>query len=258
MDIDKLIEEVERLDKEATPGPWLYDPEKCWLPGFNGAKPINAAQEGVFYASGMETVCLTGPADDHQSMSDADLIATYRTAVPLLAAEVKRLRDVEADLRHRLVEAMPPEEREVRRRHALDVLRAQGGYPTLEEVKAPRAHVVDLEAANALAAAEIVKGGRHCIEVRAKAAAEVEELRLTLAELHQHGCPDRLTVALNGPHLRDAKMGGSREDHIGDYRNANGCRADRDGECSWENCPQLAEGEPGKTGRHCPLDGEGS
>lgn len=35
----------------------------------------------------------------------------------------------------------------------------------------------------------------------------------------------------------------------------NGCHASRgDGECHWEKCPQLAEGEPGKTGRQCPLD----
>lgn len=34
-----------------------------------------------------------------------------------------------------------------------------------------------------------------------------------------------------------------------------GCRAGRqDGECSWKKCPQIADGEPVKTGRHCPLD----
>lgn len=37
----------------------------------------------------------------------------------------------------------------------------------------------------------------------------------------------------------------------------NHCMAARDGECSHRAdryCPQLREGEPGKTGRHCPLD----
>lgn len=34
------------------------------------------------------------------------------------------------------------------------------------------------------------------------------------------------------------------------------CHAARDGECQWELCPQLRDGEPTKTGRHCPLDGE--
>lgn len=32
------------------------------------------------------------------------------------------------------------------------------------------------------------------------------------------------------------------------------CHADMDGECSWPGCPQLRDGEPMKSGRHCPLD----
>lgn len=32
------------------------------------------------------------------------------------------------------------------------------------------------------------------------------------------------------------------------------CQADDDGYCEWEHCPQLRDGEPEKTGRHCPLD----
>lgn len=34
----------------------------------------------------------------------------------------------------------------------------------------------------------------------------------------------------------------------------NYCRSDRDGDCDWEGCPQLRDGEPAKSGRHCPLD----
>ncbi len=33
------------------------------------------------------------------------------------------------------------------------------------------------------------------------------------------------------------------------------CRAAKDGDCIWEDCPQLRDGEPRATGRHCPLDG---
>ena len=33
-----------------------------------------------------------------------------------------------------------------------------------------------------------------------------------------------------------------------------GCRSARDGECNWRGCPQLRDGEPKKSGRHCPLD----
>lgn len=32
------------------------------------------------------------------------------------------------------------------------------------------------------------------------------------------------------------------------------CQSDDDGYCEWPGCPQLRDGEPKKTGRHCPLD----
>lgn len=34
------------------------------------------------------------------------------------------------------------------------------------------------------------------------------------------------------------------------------CRADCDDHCEWSECPQLRDGEPKKSGRHCPLDSE--
>jgi hypothetical protein len=32
------------------------------------------------------------------------------------------------------------------------------------------------------------------------------------------------------------------------------CHSSNDGECTWRECPQRKDGEPEKTGRHCPLD----
>lgn len=32
------------------------------------------------------------------------------------------------------------------------------------------------------------------------------------------------------------------------------CQADDDGECSYDGCPQIRDGEPTKSGRHCPRD----
>lgn len=32
------------------------------------------------------------------------------------------------------------------------------------------------------------------------------------------------------------------------------CHGGRDGECAWSQCPQTRDGEPERTGRHCPLD----
>ena len=39
-----------------------------------------------------------------------------------------------------------------------------------------------------------------------------------------------------------------------DPRRVNKCHGDRDGDCSWSDCPQIRDGEPDATGRHCPLD----
>ncbi len=35
-----------------------------------------------------------------------------------------------------------------------------------------------------------------------------------------------------------------------------GCRAGKDGDCIWKDCPQNRDGEPMKNGRHCPLDND--
>lgn len=32
------------------------------------------------------------------------------------------------------------------------------------------------------------------------------------------------------------------------------CMSDGDGDCTWSGCPQLRDGEPKATGRHCPRD----
>lgn len=32
------------------------------------------------------------------------------------------------------------------------------------------------------------------------------------------------------------------------------CMADGDGDCFWSECPQLRDGEPAATHRHCPRD----
>lgn len=32
------------------------------------------------------------------------------------------------------------------------------------------------------------------------------------------------------------------------------CHGARDGDCFDTRCPQLRDGEPAKSGRHCPLD----
>ena len=34
------------------------------------------------------------------------------------------------------------------------------------------------------------------------------------------------------------------------------CHAGKDGDCIWTACPQLRDGEPKRSGRHCPFDTE--
>ena len=38
------------------------------------------------------------------------------------------------------------------------------------------------------------------------------------------------------------------------YEDRERCHAASDGECDALTCPQLRDGEPAKTGRHCPID----
>ncbi len=39
-----------------------------------------------------------------------------------------------------------------------------------------------------------------------------------------------------------------------EYEDRVRCHAQKDGDCEWTECPQLRDGEPSKTGRHCPID----
>jgi hypothetical protein len=32
------------------------------------------------------------------------------------------------------------------------------------------------------------------------------------------------------------------------------CQSGKDGDCTWEHCPQVRDKEPDRSGRHCPLD----
>ena len=49
--------------------------------------------------------------------------------------------------------------------------------------------------------------------------------------------------------LRDALTALEAQDERSDK-----CHAQKDGDCEWEECPQLRDGEPVKSGRDCPLD----
>lgn len=83
MDIDTLIAEVRRLDAEATKGPWQ---------SFRNRHPETSGRSwGWIEGSG---VTLGYYSENHNELAqrNAALIAYFRTACPLLAAEITRLR----------------------------------------------------------------------------------------------------------------------------------------------------------------------
>lgn len=89
------LDEVRRLARAATPGPWRYNPEKAWhLPTdlplrrngeeFVGAGPVDA----------MICIAATGPADHPQSVADARYIAAADPATVLaLLADLDAARE---------------------------------------------------------------------------------------------------------------------------------------------------------------------
>lgn len=103
-DLDRVLEEVERLDCEATPGPW--DADHSWWPGededeYAAVGPVHKLRKYDFLdldtpekRAGLDVAMMGIRADE-------SLIAHYRTAAPLLAAEVRRLRaEVEQRIAH--------------------------------------------------------------------------------------------------------------------------------------------------------------
>jgi len=82
-------------------------------------------------------------------------------------------------------------------------------------------------------------GGYHCANIYEA----VEVLR-------QHGyLPEAVTEAVE---ITEAGLPAWRYD--AGRRIMTRCQACDDGCCDWDGCPQVRDGEPEATGRHCPLD----
>lgn len=107
------LDEAEAHARACTPGPWRYDPTKCWLPPHpcgptpwapNGEETVSAGASGP----DAKTVCTTGPADDPQSMADAAHIAAHDPAWVLADITAKRtLITMVAEWRHHSNEEDP-------------------------------------------------------------------------------------------------------------------------------------------------------
>lgn len=57
-------------------------------------------------------------------------------------------------------------------------------------------------------------------------------------------------------HLHVAPEEKPRPHYNEQERRITNCQAGGDGDCKWSACPQLRDGEPAASGRHCPLDEE--
>ncbi|MES2048821.1 MAG: hypothetical protein V4447_10500 [Pseudomonadota bacterium] len=77
-------------------------------------------------------------------------------------------------------------------------------------------------------------------EENASLSAEVKALT-DIKDAFEHAFADEAAVALKNVRLKALLP-------------LKHCAAGRDGECAHKQCPQLCDGEPVKSGRHCPLD----
>ncbi|MEV0164353.1 DUF6221 family protein [Nonomuraea fuscirosea] len=86
------LDEDERGARDATPGPWSYDPGKEWYDGDDFVTMTNG-QEFVGYG-GLSpfrgAVCITGDAGHVQSAKDAEYIAAHDPARTLRETEARR------------------------------------------------------------------------------------------------------------------------------------------------------------------------
>jgi hypothetical protein len=82
---DEELAEVERLDREATPGPWERDSKGAFR-----TRNEDQFNQRIIHASSY-------PGEEGKTFAsdaDASLIARFRTLAPRLAAEVRHLRAV--------------------------------------------------------------------------------------------------------------------------------------------------------------------
>jgi hypothetical protein len=105
-------------------------------------------------------------------------------------------------------------------------------------------------------------GWNACLE--AVRAALAQQAVAPIGEIVQGGRCALVPVRFNGPQppvgtkLYASPSPSAEEDQDAkDVAPLTHCAAGRDGECGHAQCPQLRDGEPAKSGRHCPLDAAG-
>jgi hypothetical protein len=105
-DIKATVEELERLEREATKGPWAPDVSAPYPGGDYGCYGVGCLEEHAYplwkeavAKSWTQTVCTT-PHDSRyskgeQARTNMEFIAAARNALPSLLAELRRLWAIE-------------------------------------------------------------------------------------------------------------------------------------------------------------------
>ena len=86
---------------------------------------------------------------------------------------------------------------------------------------------------------------RHQLQIRSKSGAHVIPICFMGSEINE----DNLGAFVRQYNALSAQP--PAPSYV-EYR-MSACHAGSDGDCSWEQCPQLRDGEPVATGRSCPL-----
>lgn len=136
---------------------------------------------------------------------------------------------------------------------------------------ADKGHVVTVECVNCahtftLEAAQPQLRIQPVIEVTVDPKVDTESLRRIIGENRSPLREGRIAF-LNGKALADnphPKMDRAHqiwaegfmgmEAAVANFPKGTMCHGASDGECNWAECPQLRDGEPALSGRHCPLD----
>jgi len=112
-----------------------------------------------------------------------------------------------------------------------------------------------VEKANGYWMCELLKTRTDQQQLRAQLTLSQERERELVAAFHHNHVSDNQSDVCKscGLDLRDSIH--NRADKAkAALKGSEHCHAGSDGECHWGDCPQLRDGEPNKSGRHCPLD----
>jgi hypothetical protein len=185
-------------------------------------------------------------ADWRKLEADRDRLAAEVEAARVEAARLEVVHDAALDAKHaKLVEVA---DKLQAARAELEAIRGAGGVLTPEEVAAAIQQADPQRYMVTFADSAPEDRARYMAMASAAMACAVARVRAVLAKAR--AANDHLTPA--GAEACLAALTSDADAVPVTKRES--CHSARDGECSWKLCPQVRDGEPNRSGRHCPLD----